>query len=186
MKLSSQGFIAPWHVVSLLLGIALFVALSLFAPGAAQGQTPQPPPFALSLSKGGPGHPTKPGLRPSSARTECHPPFALSLSKGRPRPPLYPSRPATRPGIYVAADYTGLIDPQRYGLTGSLVTYTWSGFYDSSGNFKWDTFDNWLATVASQGKAAAIGITTYDGRCCGGQRVPNWVRAAPQFTVQRL
>ncbi len=147
MKLSSQGFIAPWHVVSLLLGIALFVALSLFAPGAAQGQTPQPP-----------------TVRPEPVEGQTA------------AAPLYPSRPATRPGIYVAADYTGLIDPQRYGLTGSLVTYTWSGFYDSSGNFKWDTFDNWLATVASQGKAAAIGITTYDGRCCGGQRVPNWVR----------
>ncbi len=136
MEHSSKGFIATWHVISLLLGITLF-ALTTSADAGKPASAASPPP---------------------------------------PATPAYPSPPATRPGIYVAADYTGLIDPQRYGLTGSLVTYTWSGFYDSSGNFKWDHLDSWLATVASQGKAAAIGITTYDGRCCGGQRVPNWVR----------
>ncbi|MBK9232912.1 MAG: hypothetical protein IPO15_19245 [Anaerolineae bacterium] len=103
------------------------------------------------------------------------PPAAVAANSS----PRFPSPPATRPGIYVASDYSGLIDPQRYGNVGSLRTWGWGEFYDSAGHYKWDAFEAWLNNVASQGKAAGVGITTYNGRCCTNYlEMPAWVRIA--------
>ncbi|MGB3219889.1 MAG: YCF48-related protein, partial [Anaerolineae bacterium] len=106
---------------------------------------------------------------------QAEPPAAVAANSS----PRFPSPPATRPGIYVASDYSGLIDPQRYGNVGSLRTWGWGEFYDSAGHYKWDAFEAWLNNVASQGKAAGVGITTYNGRCCTNYlEMPAWVRIA--------
>lgn len=115
------------------------------------------------------------GQRPATAQaappTPAPPPAVSSQA------PHFPSPPATRPGIYVASDYSGLIDPQRYGNVGSLRTWGWGEFYDNAGNYQWDAFEAWLNNVASQGKAAGVGITTYNGRCCTNYlEMPAWVR----------
>lgn len=131
-------------------------------------------------------------VRATSARSQSAPPTpaavgamdsVVELSQPRaqsaaatPPSPDFPSSPVTRPGIYVASDYSGLIDPQRYGNVGSLRTWGWGEFYDSLGNYKWDAFEAWLNNVASQGKVAGVGITTYNGRCCTNYlEMPVWV-----------
>ena len=89
--------------------------------------------------------------------------------------PDAPVPPVTRPGIYVVAE-TGNMDPNYYHLTGSLRTFNWAELHTGPNQFNWGALDQYLATIASYGKAAAIGISTYNGRCCGGiNGTPAWV-----------
>ena len=88
--------------------------------------------------------------------------------------PDAPAPPVTRPGIYVVAE-TGNMDPNHYHLTGSLRTFNWSELHIGPNQFNWGALDQYLDTIASYGKAAAIGISTYNGRCCGG------ISAMPPF-----
>ncbi|QLQ05317.1 MAG: hypothetical protein HZY76_03865 [Anaerolineae bacterium] len=81
----------------------------------------------------------------------------------------------TRPGIYAVAE-DGTMNPSRYHLVGSLRTFNWSELHTGPNQYNWAGLDQWLNTVAQNGKAAAIGITTYNGRCCGAS-----VRCHPGF-----
>ncbi len=90
--------------------------------------------------------------------------------------PDIPSPPVTRPGIYAVAE-DGTMNPSRYHLVGSLRTFNWSELHVGPNQYDWSGLDQWLETVSQNGKAAAIGITTYNGRCCGGiTAMPTWIR----------
>ena len=97
--------------------------------------------------------------------------------------PDVPSPPVTRPGIYAVAE-DGTMNPSRYHLVGSLRTFNWSELHTGPNQYNWAGLDQWLNTVAQNGKAAAIGITTYNGRCCGGiSALPSWIRTTYPNTV---
>ena len=97
--------------------------------------------------------------------------------------PDIPSPPVTRPGIYAVAE-DGTMNPSRYHLVGSLRTFNWSELHVGPNQYDWSDLDQWLETVSQNGKAAAIGITTYNGRCCGGiTAMPAWIRTTYPNTV---
>ncbi|MBK9232634.1 MAG: hypothetical protein IPO15_17765 [Anaerolineae bacterium] len=79
------------------------------------------------------------------------------------------------PGIYMI-NHSGDADPARYSLVGNLRTFDWGELNPGNGVYNWALVDDYLAAVASTGKRAAIGISTYNGRCCGGiNGTPAWV-----------
>jgi hypothetical protein len=87
--------------------------------------------------------------------------------------------PVTRPGIYAAFDYVGL-EPSHFGLTGSFVIWNWSDVEVQEDVYDWSLIDEWLELQAASGKAVGIGISTYNGRCCGGvSAMPEYVRNNP-------
>lgn len=97
--------------------------------------------------------------------------------------PSAPVPPMTRPGIYVVAE-TGAMDPARYHLTGSLRTFNWSELHIGPNQFNWGALDQYLDTIVGYGKAAAIGISTYNGRCCGGiSAMPAFIRSTAPNSV---
>ncbi len=101
----------------------------------------------------------------------------------QPAAPEVPAPPVTRPGIYVVAE-TGTMDPAHYHLTGSLRTFDWAELHTGPNQFDWSALDQYLATIAGYGKAAAVGITTYNGRCCGGaSAMPAFVRTLAPTAV---
>ena len=90
--------------------------------------------------------------------------------------PLY--SPATaRPGFYAAWDNADL-DPTRYNLVGGHQTFGWSLIEPTEGNYQWHFVDGFIELMAAKGKAAGIGIVTYNGRWGEGSLVPNWVYSA--------
>lgn len=89
--------------------------------------------------------------------------------------PDIPLPPMTNPGIYMI-NHDGVEDPARYSLTGNLYTFNWSDVHVAPGVFNWTVIDQYVARVAASGKRAAIGISTYNARCCGGiAATPAWV-----------
>ena len=97
--------------------------------------------------------------------------------------PSAPVPPMIRPGIYVVAE-TGAMDPAHYHLTGSLRTFNWSELHIGPSQFNWGALDQYLETIAGYGKAAAIGISTYNGRCCGGiSAMPAFIRSSAPNSV---
>ncbi|HIQ04984.1 MAG TPA: hypothetical protein EYH31_04710, partial [Anaerolineae bacterium] len=113
------------------------------------------------------------------ARANVILPKATPVAAPAPESPGYLSPPAAYPGHYMAADNQGDADPVAYHLTGSLRTFGWAELNPANGVYNWGLLDGWLSTVASLGKKAAIGITTYNGRCCGGiNAMPTWARNA--------
>ncbi len=89
--------------------------------------------------------------------------------------PNIPLPPMTNPGIYMI-NYDGDEDPARYSAVGNLYTFNWSDVHVAPGVFNWTVIDNYLARVAGVGKRAAVGISTYNGRCCGGiNAMPAWI-----------
>ncbi|QLQ05312.1 MAG: hypothetical protein HZY76_03840 [Anaerolineae bacterium] len=65
---------------------------------------------------------------------------------------------------------------RRYSLVGNLYTFNWSDVHVAPGVFDWTIIDQYLTRVAASGKRAAIGISTYNARCCGGiNATPAWV-----------
>jgi hypothetical protein len=84
-----------------------------------------------------------------------------------------------RPGNYSAFDYLG-VDPYRYAVTGGLVVFNWSDVEVQQDVYDWTAIDNWVALQDSVGKASIIGISTYNGRCCGGiNALPVYLRDNP-------
>ncbi len=71
--------------------------------------------------------------------------------------------PAERPGIYMYNDSKSE-DPSRYHLAGGLVTFEWGDIETGDGVYDWSPIDDWLAKEWADGKAAGIGISTFDGR----------------------
>ncbi|HIQ05341.1 MAG TPA: hypothetical protein EYH31_06550 [Anaerolineae bacterium] len=104
-----------------------------------------------------------------------------------PAAPLrYPAPSVTLPGIYAPGDWFNVLDPNLYPVAGNLWIFTWGQLNPHPDVYDWDDIENWVNQVVSTGKRAAIGISTYNGRCCGGidQGMPWWARdAATQFNV---
>jgi len=87
--------------------------------------------------------------------------------------------PVSRPGIYMVADYVGM-DPHHYGLSGALRTFDWSEIEVQEEVYDWTPVEEWLELQAGLGKAAGIGISTYNGACCGGiEALPEYLRNNP-------
>lgn len=79
------------------------------------------------------------------------------------------------PGLYMIS-HDGNADPARYSLAGNLRTFDWGELNPGNGVYDWTVLDDYLTAVAATGKRAAIGISTYNGRCCGGiNGTPAWV-----------
>ena len=82
---------------------------------------------------------------------------------------------APYPGIYIFLD-NGDVSPRNYPfLTGGNMTFRWRDIEISDQYFDWTVVDEWLDSQASLGKAANIGFSVYDGRCCGGSAIPPWM-----------
>ncbi len=87
----------------------------------------------------------------------------ISLASGGKSDEVALPPPAERPGIYMYNDAKSE-DPARYHLAGGLVTFEWGDIETANGVYDWSIIDNWLAKEWADGKAAGIGISTYDGR----------------------
>ncbi len=82
---------------------------------------------------------------------------------------------APYPGIYIFLDKSD-VGPDDYPfLTGGNMTFRWRDIEISDQYFDWSSVDEWLDLQASNGKAANIGFSVYDGRCCGGSAIPPWM-----------
>ena len=81
---------------------------------------------------------------------------------------------AGRPGVYVFYDYT-YMDPTIYPIVGGHITPQWKRVQTGPDQYDWSWLENWLTKEALSGKPAAIGIDPYDGPCCGGIGVPDYV-----------
>ncbi|NLE76110.1 MAG: hypothetical protein GX605_05090, partial [Chloroflexi bacterium] len=78
------------------------------------------------------------------------------------------------PGVYQLWDSTN-IDPNTYPIVGGNVIFMWDYLEPNEGQIVWDRLERWLAAQASLGKPAGLGFATYNGTCCGGNAVPQWV-----------
>ena len=78
------------------------------------------------------------------------------------------------PGVYVFYDYENL-DPRIYPIVGGHATPQWKYLQNAQGVYDWNWLDVWMANEAALGKAIGIGLDVYDGVCCGGSGVPDYV-----------
>ncbi len=86
-----------------------------------------------------------------------------------------PGAKAPYPGTYIFLDSTN-VDPATAAFVGGHMKFFWSDIEVAPDYFDWSTIDTWLDQQSSLGKPAVIGITLYDGGCCGGQRTPRWLQ----------
>ncbi len=94
----------------------------------------------------------------------------------QPTAPEAPQRAiAPYPGIYIFLDRADLSAEQYPFLTGGNMTFFWKDIEIADQVFDWTVVDKWLSDQASLGKAANIGFSVYDGRCCGGSVIPPWM-----------
>jgi len=92
---------------------------------------------------------------------------------------------APYPGVYIFLD-RGDASPQDYPfLTGGNMTFFWRDIEISDQVFDWSVVDDWLNSQASMGKAANVGFSVYDGRCCGGSAMPPWMTWEHEESVVR-
>jgi len=78
------------------------------------------------------------------------------------------------PGVYVFYDYAHL-DPRTYPIVGGHITPQWKILQPAEGRYDFGWLDSWMNNEAALGKAIAFGIDPYDGTCCGGSGVPDYV-----------
>jgi hypothetical protein len=140
------------------IGVALSVLLALCALGAAQ------------VAAG-----TAPADQPEAVE---------ALAATLPTPPAWTMDLIAAPGNYAVGDFW-YVDPERYPIAGGQRTFNWSELEVGDGVYNWGRLDRWLEGIAAQGKPAAIGIQTYNGRCCGGiVALPEYLRNNPQLVVK--
>ncbi len=96
-------------------------------------------------------------------------------SKGPPEPDSLIHSPYAGPaGVYVFYDYENL-DPKIYPIVGGHMTPQWKYLQPSQWTYDWSFLDTWMGGEAALGKAIGIGMDVYDGTCCGGSGVPEYV-----------
>jgi hypothetical protein len=84
------------------------------------------------------------------------------------------------PGFYAARDNRNL-DPNEYNLVGGHQSFYWDRLNPADGLYDWGPIDSFINAQVSNGKRAAIGIITFNGRANDGNphdppiRVPQWV-----------
>lgn len=119
-----------------------------------------------------------------SATATTQSPALNSSAAAAPQAPDVLTPLVTRPGIYAADDYVGM-DPHRYGLAGSLRTFSWAEIEVQEEVYDWTAVDAWLNLQAGLGKGAGIGIKTYNSRrrpdatYAGVKAMPQYVRDTP-------
>ena len=92
---------------------------------------------------------------------------------------------APYPGTYIFYDKYN-IDPVEYPpLTGGHMPFSWDDIEVEDDVFDWAYVDQWLEKQASLGKPTGVGFSLYDGRCCGGTRIPRWLVWEHEETVVR-
>lgn len=79
------------------------------------------------------------------------------------------------PGTYIFLD-TGDVAPNQAKFIGAHMKFFWSDIELARDYFDWSSIDEWLDEQSSLGKPGVIGISLYDGRCCGGQHTPRWLQ----------
>ncbi len=78
------------------------------------------------------------------------------------------------PGVYFFYDYRH-VSPQAYPIVGGHVTVQWKTLQPAADTYDWAWLDNYLTADWKYGKPDAVGLDTYDGACCGGIGVPDYV-----------
>ncbi|MGQ9567272.1 MAG: DNRLRE domain-containing protein [Anaerolineae bacterium] len=78
------------------------------------------------------------------------------------------------PGIYQFYDSRN-VDPRQYPIVGGHTVLDWPFIEPAEGQIVWDRVERWIAAEAALGKPVGIGFSTYNGLCCGGSAVPQWV-----------
>ncbi len=81
-----------------------------------------------------------------------------------------------RPGIYTFYDWQHF-DSAAYPVVGGHVTVQWKTLDAVAGSYNWAWLDEFLARDAALGKVDGVGLDPYDGPCCGGSGVPEYVKA---------
>ena len=99
-------------------------------------------------------------------------------------PATSPGAKAPYPGTYIFLD-NGDVDPSKANFGGGQMKFFWSDIELAKDYFDWSTIDDWLEQQSSLGKPAVMGISLYDGRCCGGQHTPRWLQWQNPDTVVR-
>jgi len=109
------------------------------------------------------------------------PQVEVATPDSAPAPAWIPSGGA--PGFYAARD-TRNLDPDEYNLVGGHRSFYWDELEPTEGNYLWYKIDNFISAQVAQGKKAAFGIITFNGRANEGNvsdppiRTPSWVFAA--------
>ncbi len=102
-----------------------------------------------------------------------------------PTPTTNPHARAPYPGIYVFLDNDN-VDPALYPeVTGGNMTFNWGDIEISRDLYDWSAVDKWIEEESRLGKPVGIGFSLYDGRCCGGNRMPRWLSWEDESTVVR-
>lgn len=90
-----------------------------------------------------------------------------------------PARSSTLedPGLYVFLDYSNM-NPAHYPyIVGGHELFLWRDIErNQQGVYDWSVVDDWIDAQTSLGKPVAIGFNSYDGQCCGGERLPTWYK----------
>ncbi len=78
------------------------------------------------------------------------------------------------PGVYAFYDWKH-ISPVDYPIVAGHAQVQWNYLQNEHDVFNWWWLENWLSMDAALGKRMAVGIATYNGACCGGMAVPDYV-----------
>lgn len=92
-------------------------------------------------------------------------------------PPATTYRAFRDPGLYTFLDWPHVDPGPNPWLTGGHQVFPWKYVEDGApGEYYWEEIDQWLAAEDALGKKAALAFNTYDGTCCGGDRLPAWFK----------
>ncbi|MCS6843363.1 MAG: hypothetical protein NZ528_03430 [Caldilineales bacterium] len=92
-------------------------------------------------------------------------------------PPATSYRAFRHPGLYAFLDWPHVDPGPSPWLDGGHQVFPWSYIEDETpGQHYWEEVDQWIAAEAALGKRVALAFNTYDGTCCGGDRLPTWFK----------
>ena len=103
-------------------------------------------------------------------------------SQAQPTPVSPPAQPAflgprnttTQPGVYVFYDWRHL-KPADYPIVGGHVVVLWNALQPGENTYNWNALDSWINVESALNKPFGLGLDTYEGACCGGVGVPDYV-----------
>jgi len=78
-------------------------------------------------------------------------------------------------GIYVFYDWSNL-DPTLYPIVGGHLSVPWSTIEVGHNSYDWSAVERWINNEAALGKRVGLGFNTYDGQCCGGIGIPDYLK----------
>lgn len=114
-----------------------------------------------------------------ASRIQADPPDILTTCPAWQPPASTSYRAFPSPGVYPFLDWPHLERKRFPWLTGGHNVFPWNTIEDlNPAQRYWEELDQWIATEASLGKKVALAFNTYDGACCGGDRLPTWFKQA--------